>query len=150
MGDIVDLAQYIGWWGHWLVVLPEKAERHTKWVRNLTYGFDNYVRPGHNSGGPQQGFDTLTKRFVMFELVKQDQLIKQNSAQNNQLGALQAFDRDLPTPFEDIFEQTIEGFNSLMAQDMKNAAYINTGIMMRIGSSTGADEQTITQLTPGL
>ncbi len=30
------------------------------------------MRPGHNSGGSQQGFDALTERFVMFELVKQD------------------------------------------------------------------------------
>lgn len=49
----------------------------------------------------------------MFELVKQDQLIKQHSTQNNQLGTFQSFDRDLTAPCEHIFEQTIERLNGL-------------------------------------
>jgi hypothetical protein len=62
----------------------------------------------------------------MFELIKQDQLIKQHSAQNNQLGALQAFDWHLTTPFKHIFEQAVERFNGLVAQEMKNTPNLNT------------------------
>jgi hypothetical protein len=69
----------------------------------------------------------------MFELVKQDNLIEQNSTENNQLGTFQAFDRDLTAPFEHVFEQAIERFDRLMAQEMKNATDIDARIVMRIG-----------------
>ena len=47
----------------------------------------------------------------MFTLVEQNQLINENGSQDDQSDAYQPFDRHLPAPFEDILEQTIEGFN---------------------------------------
>jgi len=55
----------------------------------------------------------------MFELEKRDDLIKQDSAQNNQLGASQAFDGHLTAPFEHIFRQTIERSNILVPQAIR-------------------------------
>jgi hypothetical protein len=42
----------------------------------------------------------------------QDDLIQQNRAQCEQLASLQTFDRHLPTPFKDVFEQAVERLNS--------------------------------------
>ena len=48
----------------------------------------------------------------MVKLIEQNQLIEQYGTQDDQLGALQAFDGNLTSPFEHILEQTIERFEA--------------------------------------
>ena len=64
----------------------------------------------------------------MLKLMEQNELIEQDGTQNDQLGALQTFDRDLTSPLEYVLEQTIERLNCLMAQHMENTTDIGAGI----------------------
>ena len=63
----------------------------------------------------------------MLELIEQNQLIEQHGTQNDQLGAFQAFDRYLASPFEYILEQTIERFDGLVTQQMEDTTYFDPG-----------------------
>jgi len=45
-------------------------------------------------------------------LIQQGDLVKQTRTQCKQLTSLQTFDRQLTTPFTNIFEQAVEGLNS--------------------------------------
>jgi len=45
-------------------------------------------------------------------LIQQNALIQHNRIQREQLASLQAFDRHLPTPCQDVFEHTVERLNS--------------------------------------
>lgn len=59
------------------------------------------------------------------ELVKQSELIDQESAQDNQSDTLQTLDRDLTAPLEDVLEQSIERLNGFGAQLMKDTANLH-------------------------
>ena len=48
-------------------------------------------------------------------LIEQDELIKQDSAESQELSAAQALDGHLPAPFKEVFEQAVEGFDRLRA-----------------------------------
>jgi len=79
----------------------------------------------------------------MLKLKEQNQLINQNSTQNNQLGAFQTLHRNLATPFRYILEQAIEGFNRLVMQDMKDATNIDTSVGMRVWITSRTYQQSI-------
>ena len=55
----------------------------------------------------------LISTLTDFMLIEQGKLIEEDRTQGEQLTAVQAFDGYLATPFEDIVEQAIEGFNGL-------------------------------------
>ncbi len=61
----------------------------------------------------------------MLELVEQNQLIEQHSAQHKQLGAAQSLDRDLTTPLEHVLERAVERLNGLRAQLVKDAPHLD-------------------------
>ena len=44
----------------------------------------------------------------MLDLVEQNDLIQQDGAKHDKLGALEAFDWHLTAPFKDVLEETIE------------------------------------------
>ena len=83
---------------------------------------------------------------MMLELVEQNQLVQENSPQNDQLGTPFAFDRDLSSPFKDIFEQAVERLDRLMAEAMKDASDFDTGIGVWIGSAPRSDQETIREM----
>jgi hypothetical protein len=66
------------------------------------------MRRGHKSGRPQQGFDPNANRLLPLVLIQQDDLVQQNCTQCAQLASPQAFDRHLPAPFKDVFEDAVE------------------------------------------
>src|SRR5687767_6230551 len=105
------------------------------------------MRGGHNSGCPQKGFDADAKRLVMLELVQQNQLIQQHRGQNDQLGAPQAPDRNLPTPIESVLEQAVKRLNGLRTQLMKDESHLNTIIRMRIFAPPRGDQPPTATLT---
>ena len=69
------------------------------------------MRRGHKSGGPEKGFDATPQRSVSLELIEQNKLVKKNGTQDNETSPVKATNRDLSVPFEEILEETIEGFD---------------------------------------
>lgn len=98
------------------------------------------MRGGHKSGRPQKGFNALVQRLAMLELIQQNQLIQQDRAQYKQLGAAQAFDGYLTTPFEHILEQAVERLNRLRTQLVKDAAHLNPTIAVRMLATPRGDQ----------
>jgi hypothetical protein len=61
------------------------------------------MRRGHKSCCPQQYFDFSSYWFLMFMLIEQGKLIKEDRSQGEQLTAVQALEGHLATPFEHDF-----------------------------------------------
>jgi hypothetical protein len=61
-------------------------------------------------------------------LIEQYQLIHDYRPQGEQLRALQALHGHLQPPFKDVFEQTIEGFNSLRPKFVQEFSHLHTAI----------------------
>ena len=87
------------------------------------------MRPGHNSGRPQERLNALAKRHVMLKLIEQNHLIEKHGTQYNQLGAHQTFDRDLTSPLKHVLEQAIKRLNGLLTQLVEYLAYLSPRVL---------------------
>ncbi len=83
----------------------------------------------------------------MFKLIEQNQLIEQDGAQDDKLGAQQAFDGNLATPLKDIFEQGIEGFNGFGTQAMKKLPDLGARILAGRSRWLRGNQKTIVLFT---
>ncbi len=79
----------------------------------------------------------------MLDLVEQNDLIQQDGAKHDKLGALEAFDWHLTAPFKDVLEETIEWLDCFGAQAMKDLAHLDTRVGVRILATAGGDQQAI-------
>lgn len=56
----------------------------------------------------QKRLNADADRPLMLDLVEQNDLLQQDGAKHDKLGALEAFDWHLTAPFKDILEETLE------------------------------------------
>ena len=55
---------------------------------------------------------------MTLELIEQYKLVNDERAQHGKLGMAETFDGNLPIPFENSFEQAVEGLNGLVSEFM--------------------------------
>ncbi len=86
----------------------------------------------------------------MLELVQEDKLVEQDLAQDDQLSAAQPLNGDLPAPLKDPFEQTVERPNGLAAELVKDAAHLDTGVVIGITTRVRGDEDAVARFAGSL
>jgi len=69
--------------------------------------------------------------LLILGLIKQGHLIEENGSEDDQLSSEKALHRNLAAPFEYVFEQAIEGFDSFRSQEMEDLANCRALIEMR-------------------
>ena len=76
----------------------------------------------------------------MLDLVEQNDLIEEDGAKHDELGAFVTFNWHLTAPFKDVFEESIEWLDCFGAQAMKDLAHLDTRVSVGILATTGGNQ----------
>ena len=94
------------------------------------------------SGGFEEGLEADAEILVVHEAVEQGDLVDEDGAEGEALGADEAARCHGAVDIEDAFELLIEVLNGHRAQLVKDPSHLDPIVGMRVGSTAGGNQET--------
>src|SRR5690348_144673 len=95
------------------------------------------------SGGLEEGFEADAEILMMLEAVEQGQLIDEDGAEGEALGADEAPGRHRAVRVEDALELAVEVLDRERAQLMEDATDLDAVVGVRVGTPAGGDQEAV-------